>query len=144
MKIDLLAGRGKACGTGMVDAVLNEITGMLHRFAETSEPGAIDIKSLPLAPGDLAGLDERLGKGEVEIRLSTAGGSEVWETSYAGVWRVRDFDATGRIAAERIEITRVPEIVMAHAADIRAAATRMADDIAEKTGGADAGTGNAG
>jgi hydrogenase-1 operon protein HyaF len=144
MNDEPLTGCGHGSRTGMADAVLREIAALLVRFAATGEPGAIDIRSLPLTLADLAELDERLGKGEATVRLSTAGGSDIWETSYAGVWRVRDFDSTGRIAAERIEITRVPEIVMAHAADIRAAATRMADDIAEITGGADAGTGNAG
>ena len=141
-------GTLKVCGnglrTGMADAVLREIAALLVRFAENGEPGAVDIKSLPLTPADLAELDERLGKGEAVVKLSTSGGSDIWETAYAGVWRVRDFDSAGRIVAEKIEITRVPEIVMAHAADIRAAATRMVDDLGEITGGGDAGTGNAG
>jgi hydrogenase-1 operon protein HyaF len=144
MNDDVPAGCGHGLRTGMADAVLREIAALLVRFAETGEPGAIDIKSLPLTPADQAELDERLGKGEATVKLSTSGGSDIWETSYAGVWRVRDFDSAGRIVAEKIEITRVPEIVMAHEADIRAAATRMADDLGELTGGGNAGTGNAG
>jgi hypothetical protein len=58
---DVPTGCGHGLRTGMADAVLREIAALLVRFAATGEPGAIDIKSLPLTPADLAELASRSG-----------------------------------------------------------------------------------
>ena len=105
-------------GAGMADSLLQEIAERLAAFANAGEASAIDLRSLPMAPSDRDELEERLGHGDVSAMLDVAGRSEVWETGYAGVWWVRHFGAGDAVAAERIEITAVPEILVAHSADI--------------------------
>jgi HupH hydrogenase expression protein, C-terminal conserved region len=111
--------------TGMADSVLSEIADRLQVFALTGETSAIDLRSLPMSDADRSELESQLGHGEVEIKLHAAGISDIWETSFAGVWWVRHFGGDERIAAEEINITSVPDILRAHPDDARAAAARL-------------------
>jgi hydrogenase-1 operon protein HyaF len=116
--------------TGLAQSLLREIAQHLAALAETGAPAAIDLRSLPMTPADLGELEEMLGCGDVEAVLDVAGTSEIWETRYAGVWWVRHRGAGDAIAAERIEITTVPQILITHADDIAASAARLRDDLA--------------
>ena len=112
--------------TGLAQSVLQEIAQHLSVLAAEGETGAIDLRSLPMTAADRSELEDSLGRGEVEATLNVAGMSEVWETRYSGVWWVRHFGADDKIAAERIEITAIPEILVTHGADIAAAAAALA------------------
>ena len=74
---------------------------------------------------DRACLEDRLGYGEVNATLDVAGQTEIIETAYPGVWWVRHLDGRGRVAAEQIVVTRVPDILISPPEDIRAAAARL-------------------
>jgi hydrogenase-1 operon protein HyaF len=111
-------------------SVLREIAERLAELARTGEPAAIDLRSLPLKASDRSELEDSLGRGDVTATLNVAGTSELWETRYSGVWWVRHLGAGDRIAAERIEISIVPEILVTHGADIAHAAERMRADLA--------------
>lgn len=116
--------------TGMAESLLSEIAERLADLADSGEASAIDLRSLPMTPSDTEELEERLGRGDVAAALDVAGRSEVWETRYAGVWWVRHFGAGDTIAAERIEITAVPEMLVTHGADISAASKTLRGDLA--------------
>jgi HupH hydrogenase expression protein, C-terminal conserved region len=119
--------------TGLAQSVLREIVQHLSVLATRGESGAIDLHSLPMTQADRSELEESLGHGDVEAMLNVAGTSEIWETRYSGVWWLRHFGADDRIATERIEITAVPEILVAHNADIIAAVARLNGDLASGT-----------
>lgn len=119
--------------TGLARAVLAETAQKLNAFIETGEEGAVDLAGLPMTPADYAELDETLGRGEVEIALHVAGESEIWETGYPGVWRVRHRGAGERVSSEELLITRIPEIVTTHVEDSRAAAARLDRVLMEQT-----------
>ena len=116
--------------TGLAQSLLREIAEHLAKLAGTGKAAAIDLLSLPMTPADRAELERALGHGEVAAALDAAGTSEVWETGYAGVWWIRHLGSGDKIASERIEITRVPEILLTHRDDIAEAAERLADDLA--------------
>jgi hydrogenase-1 operon protein HyaF len=116
--------------TGMAQSLLQEIAERLSDLADAGEASAIDLRSLPMTPADRDELEERLGRGDVDAVLNVAGKSEVWETRYAGVWWVRHLGADDRVAAERIEITTVPEILVTHGADITGASRRLHEELA--------------
>ncbi len=116
--------------TGMAESLLQEVARLLERLAGSGETSAIDLRSLPMTEGDRNELAERLGSGEVRILFDVAGTSEAWETAYAGVWWVRHLDAAGRVAAERIEIAPLPEMLEADAADIAVSARQIRDETA--------------
>ncbi len=115
--------------TGIAAALMIEVSALLVKLTETGEGGAVDLRSLPMTDADRSELDERLGHGEVHAELSVAGKSEVWETAYAGVWRVRHLGEGDRLAAEEIVICSVPEILVTHPADLHAAARRLASEL---------------
>jgi hydrogenase-1 operon protein HyaF len=115
--------------TGMALSVLAEVGRLLESLASTGEPGAIDLRSLPLTDADRLQLEELLGRGEVSAELELAGRSEVWETAYPGAWWVRHRGAGDRIAAEEIAVCPVPDILLAHPDDIHAAARRVRRDL---------------
>lgn len=114
---------------GLALGVLQEIAGRLADLAATGQSAAIDLRSLPMTSADLGELEHSLGRGEVAAKLTLAGASELWETRYSGVWWVRHYGEGGRLAAERIEIAAVPPILVAHEADIAAAAARVRRDL---------------
>ncbi|MEZ5455792.1 MAG: hydrogenase expression/formation C-terminal domain-containing protein [Lysobacteraceae bacterium] len=116
--------------TGMAQSVLHEIALALTQLAESGAPNAIDLRSLPMTEADRLELQEVLGRGEVSASLDMAGKSDIWETRHAGVWWVRHSGSGDRIASETIEIAAIPDILMAHRDDIRAAAARLSAELA--------------
>jgi hydrogenase-1 operon protein HyaF len=115
--------------TGMALSVFTEIGHLLETLADSGEPGSIDLRSLPLSDADRAQLEEALGHGEVRAELELVGDSEVWETSYPGVWWIRHRGAEGKIATEEISICPIPQILITHPADIEAAASRLRKEL---------------
>lgn len=115
--------------TGLAKAILSEAARKLTSFAESGQPDAVDLAGLPMTPADFEDMDAALGRGEVEITLNVAGTTEIWETAYPGLWRVRHCGAEAKITSQELLITRIPEIVMTHMDDCRAAAIRLETDI---------------
>ncbi|MEZ5954747.1 MAG: hydrogenase expression/formation C-terminal domain-containing protein [Hyphomonas sp.] len=111
--------------TGLANAVLREISELLDRLVTTGEAGSIDLHSLPMTDGDREQLKEKLGTGEVSVKLDVAGSSTLDETGIAGVWWVRHEGGDGRLAAEIIEITHVPAILLSHRDDMIAGLNRL-------------------
>ena len=115
--------------TGMALSVIAEIGRMLEALSESGQAGSIDLRSLPLSDADRAQLEEVLGRGEVRAELELAGNSEVWETTYPGVWWIRHRGAGDKIATEEISVCAVPEILITHPVDIKAAAGRLREEL---------------
>ncbi len=115
----------------LAEAVAEEILALLRNFAVTGETGAVDLGGLPLSPRDRETLDEILGRGEVSAEIEVAGRSEVWETAFSGVWRVRHW-GDGSIAADLVEIVSCPEILRTDRRDARAAALRLEAALEER------------
>lgn len=101
--------------------LLHEIRHALQRLIDRGESTQIDLQSLPFHTGEEANLLAALGRGEVEVSLDALGVSRIWETAYAGVWVVDHYDPEGRRIALSLEVTRVPELLLSHPADLRGA-----------------------
>jgi HupH hydrogenase expression protein, C-terminal conserved region len=110
---------------GGVIAILNEIATLLEQVASTGESAAIDLRSLPMSPGDRAQLLEALGPGEVEITLRADGDSCIRETGVQGVWWTEHRDRNGAVIAGFIEIARVPEILLVPGEELLRGAGRL-------------------
>jgi hydrogenase-1 operon protein HyaF len=104
--------------TGNAPAVLREIAARLESLAKEGTSGIIDLGAMPLSPADKDWLAEQLGPGEVEINLELDGPSQVRETRYAGVWWLVHHNPQGAVTGEFIEITRIPDLILAHPDDI--------------------------
>jgi hydrogenase-1 operon protein HyaF len=104
--------------TGNVAPLLHEIRHALERLVDTGEPTVIDLRTIPLAPGEAEAIERVLGEGEVVARLNALGPSVVRETAIAGVWLVTHRNANDEIAGKYIEITKMPAILESQDVDI--------------------------
>ena len=116
--------------TGNVLPLLHEIRHALCRLAEGGEGAIIDLRGLPLAPGEEKKIEEALGEGEVSIQIDALGLSTIRETTFPGVWLVTHRNTENEVVARFIEITRVPELVMAQADDIKAGLGELEETLA--------------
>jgi hydrogenase-1 operon protein HyaF len=108
----------------LLAALLREVAVCLRAFAETGMTAVIDLGALPLGRADREALDAALGRGEVAATIESAGNSEIWETVFAGVWRVRHNGAE-HVAVDQIEIGPCPHILQSDPRDAGAAARRL-------------------
>ncbi len=106
--------------TGNVLPLLHEIRHALQRLIETGEATVIDLRSLPMAPGEEARIEQTLGRGEVEATLNALGPTQIHETSMPGVWWIVHYNEDEVVIGKFIEIARVPSILEAQTEDMRA------------------------
>ena len=125
-------------GTGNVEPLLHELRHALARLANGGEGTVIDLRGLPLAPGEEAKIEEALGTGEVFAELNALGVTTIHETAYSGVWMVTHRNMEDEIVARFVEVCRVPEILCAQPEDIRYSVNKLAQRLNGATNGADA------
>ena len=109
-----------------VKPLLHEVKHALDNLIETGHTTIIDLRSIPLAPGEEDKILHTLGQGEVKAQLNALGLSEVIETQYAGVWTVTHYNDEHEIISRFIEVTTMPEILCSQTEDIMAAYSRLA------------------
>lgn len=126
--LDAIAVRVETA-TGNVLPLLHEIRHALGRLAEGREGTVIDLRSLPLAPGEEQRIEAALGKGEVRAELDALGTSVVQETSYPGVWLVTHRNTENEVVARFIEVSRMPELLHAQTEDIQSGLNRLEDEL---------------
>ena len=112
-----------------VEPLLHQVRHALETLLASGKPGIIDLRSIPLAPGEEQSIIETLGHGEVHARLNALGPSEIIETSYAGVWLITHYNEDEAVVSRFIEITGVPEILKSQPEDISLATKRLAEEL---------------
>ena len=115
--------------TQNVKPILHEIRHALQRLVNDDESSVIDLRSIPLAPGEEESIISTLGQGEVFARLDALGPSEIYETRYTGVWMVTHFNDSESIVSRFIEITEIPEVLKSQTQDIIRAMTALESDL---------------
>jgi hydrogenase-1 operon protein HyaF len=123
--------------TGNVEPLLHEIRHALKRVAEGKEGTIIDLRALPLAPGEEERIEAVLGEGEVRAELDTLGRTVFQETSYSGVWLVTHRNTEKAVLTRFIEVTRMPELLKSQRADIERGISRLEAEltVSSKAGG---------
>lgn len=76
------------------------------------------MRALPMAPGEEAAIEAELGVGELRITLDALGPSTITETQFSGVWLTTHFNAEEEILGKFIEVTRIPELIIAQTEDM--------------------------
>ncbi len=117
--------------TQNVKPLLHEIKHALDNLIETGQSSIIDLRSIPLAPGEEDKILNTLGRGEVLAQLNALGLSEIIETQYAGVWLVTHYNDENNIISRFIEVTTIPEILCSQTEDIMAAYSSLTLDLGE-------------
>ena len=115
--------------TGNVEPLQHEIRHALRRLADGADGTVIDLKRLPLGPGEEERIEETLGIGEVRAEVDALGPTLIQETSYPGVWLITHKNADGVTVARFIEVTYIPELLRSQQADIDAGIDRLQDEL---------------
>lgn len=101
-----------------VQPLLHEIRHALAQLLESGSASIIDLRSIPLAPGEEERLLAVLGEGEIHAQLSALGPSDIIETRFPGVWLVTHYNAQDEVIGRFIEVCEMPRILMAQTEDI--------------------------
>lgn len=92
-------------------AILHELQSRIQQLNQHGQHDSIDLRSLPLFPGDYELLKETLGYGEIHVSIDAMGPTEIYETSIPGIWWVTHYNSQDEIIAEFIETTTLPELL---------------------------------
>jgi hydrogenase-1 operon protein HyaF len=117
--------------SAQVMAIFKELQTMLDTLVETGDQNYVDIRSIPLMPGELKTLKRILGTGEVDAIISALGPTHVTETSIPGIWWVTHKNVADEIISEFIEVTDLPEILKTQHHDLHAAPGRFKQLMSE-------------
>ena len=117
--------------TWNVAPLLHEVKHALDNLLKNDETTVIDLRSIPLAPGEEEKILNALGQGEVKSQLDALGPSEIIETQYAGVWVVTHYNDENDIIGRFIEITTIPDILRSQKEDIIEAYSHLSESLEE-------------
>ncbi len=115
--------------TWNVKPILHEIRHALGKLLNDGETSIIDLRSIPLAPGEEETIIETLGHGEVHARLDVLGPSEIYETQFAGVWLVTHYNENDSIVSRFIEVTEMPDVLRSQREDIVYALDKLVTEL---------------
>ena len=117
--------------TGNVKPLLHEIRHALVRLLDGGEGTVIDMRSLPLAPGEETRIEAALGEGELRAELNALGPSVIQETAYPGVWLITHRNTENEIVGRLIEVTRIPALLKSQPEDIQAGLEQLTVKLAD-------------
>ncbi len=104
--------------SGNVPLLLSELRHALERLLADGTTHAIDLRAIPLAPGEEERLLLALGEGELSAELEAQGRSEIRECAYPGIWCITHHDAAGTVIGRFIEVTFVPALLASQRPDV--------------------------
>ncbi len=119
--------------TGNVTPLLHEVRHALAALLENDEQTVIDLRAMPLAPGEEARIEEALGQGEVRVELNALGRSDIVETQYPGVWLITHSNTENKVVGKYIEIALIPDILQAQQGDIEAGLEQLSNTLTIST-----------
>ena len=120
--------------TWNVKPIMHEIRHALRKLLETGKSSIIDLRSIPLAPGEEETIIATLGCGEVHAKLNALGPSEIYETRFSGVWLITHFNEENSIISRFIEITVFPDILKSQHDDMTFSLDLLEDELNEGSG----------
>jgi hydrogenase-1 operon protein HyaF len=111
-----------ASGHDLMNApsIATEIAAAQAKALDRHDAGThvVNFSLLPVSPADIAWLEGMLGTGTVGIFSTGYGKCTVASTGWRHVWRVRYFDGSNKILLDTLDITLIPEVVIASAEDL--------------------------
>jgi hydrogenase-1 operon protein HyaF len=124
---------GKGPDADRSPAVINappiyaELADKAARGTTGEPPHVVNFTLLPHTEDDLLWLDAALGEGAVTILSRGYGNCRVTATALAGVWRVQFFNSMDTLILDTLEVTDMPEVVLAAKEDLEDSAMRLVE-----------------
>ena len=118
------------------DSVLNalpilvELQSHVAAYGGNGKQHSINLTLLPLSDEDVEFIDERLGRGAIDILSRGYGKCEVISTRTPNVWWVRYYNSMESLILNSIEVVAVPEVVTAATEDLQDSAKRLQEILA--------------
>ena len=113
-----------------VQPLLHEIRHALVKLLADGGHTLIDLRSIPLAPGEEQKLLDKLGQGEVYAQLRALGSTNFVETRYPGVWVVEHFNSNDEVIGKFIEVCEIPDLLRSQQDDIREGLEQLQTQLA--------------
>lgn len=110
-------------------AILTELQDRSQRWQPGDGAHIINLSLLPLSEQDVPFLDARLGEGEVLALARGYGNCRISNTGVRHCWRVRYFNSQDALILDTIEVTDLPEVLLAAPEDLADSLERFADII---------------
>jgi len=105
--------------------ILVELQSQHEQYMDGGTPHSINLTLLPLSEPELEFIDQRLGRGPVDILSRAYGKCEVISTQTAGIWWVRYYNSMGVLILNMLEVVDVPDVVKAAPEDLVDSAARL-------------------
>ena len=115
--------------TWNVKPILHEIRHALEELLENGKTSIIDLRSIPLAPGEEDTIINTLGRGEIDAHLNALGPSDIYETRYSGVWLITHYNENESVVSRFIEITELPDILKSQREDMTCALEELTEEL---------------
>jgi hydrogenase-1 operon protein HyaF len=116
-------GVGEALANAL--PILVELQAHHEAYSNGAPPHSINLTLLPLSDPELEFIDQRLGRGPVDILSRAYGKCEVISTDTAGIWWVRYYNSMGVLILNTLEVVDVPSVVKAAPEDLADSAERL-------------------
>ena len=124
-------GRVDASSEGVLPELANalpilvELQAQHENFRAGGKPHSINLTLLPLSESELEFIDERLGRGPIDVLSRAYGKCEVISTGTAGIWWVRYYNSMGVLILNTLEVVDVPVVIKAAPEDLADSAERL-------------------
>lgn len=110
-------------------AILTELQDRTAHWRPGSATHVINLSLLPLSEQDVPFLDACLGEGAVVVLARGYGNCRISNTRVPNCWRVRYFNSQDALILDTIEVTELPEVVLAAPEDLADSLERFEDVI---------------
>jgi hydrogenase-1 operon protein HyaF len=110
--------------------ILVELEARCEGYSNGDDAHSINMTLLPLSDEELEFLDQRLGRGPIDILSRAYGRCQIISTGTQDVWWVRHYNSMGILILNLLEVVDVPEVVGAAAEDLVDSANRLNDILA--------------
>jgi hydrogenase-1 operon protein HyaF len=117
--------------TGVADELANalpilvELQSRHEQYAAGGSPHSINLTLLPLSEAEIEFVDQRLGRGPIDVLSRAYGKCEVISTGTAGIWWVRYYNSMGVLILNTLEVVDVPGVIKAAPEDLADSAERL-------------------
>ena len=106
--------------SGNIPLLLHELRHALEALLADGKTHVVDLRAIPLAPGEEDRLLQALGEGELVAEFDAQGRSEIRECRYPGIWRVTHWNTAGELSGRYLEVTFAPSLLASQPKDVRA------------------------
>lgn len=114
-------------GTMNAPALLAELRARVARHRAGERGGQIELSLLPLSPADRQVLAQVLPPGPVAVISRGFGNCHIGSTAVPGVWRLQYFNSMNTLILDLVEVTALPEVILASAEDLSDSRQRLAE-----------------